>query len=507
MFQGLAVKFSLSVLIMLALLFSAYGVYDYQQMSKRLYAEQDSRIQLIANSLLDALSIALWNYDTDTLEKSLKSNIHVQGIQVIGVDDGEKTVAAFQAGADGSPKLVKNVSLNSESHKRFPLFYDDDGEIKNLGNFFIIINNSDIKKELTAIIWVALGKTLFSIVIVVGIIVVLMKILVSTPINKVVITLKDISMGDGDLTKRLPENTTGEIGDLSKYFNRFVERIQNMVCDAASTNGELINAVDELKNIVEKSSNLVSTQEQETDMVATAVNQMSVSSSEVASNVQQGANFTEQANKEVKGAMDMISNNVDVVENLAKDFTNGTTSIASVQDCVNDIGSVLDVIRGIAEQTNLLALNAAIEAARAGEQGRGFAVVADEVRALAERTQQSTGEIQTTIERLQKSASDAVGVMDDGSSTSENAVKMANDAMSNLSGIAEHIGSLNDMNTQTALAAGQQSQVSESVSEAITRIASLAHETNLITSEASKISVTVEASTNRLKTMIASFKV
>ena len=234
---------------------------------------------------------------------------------------------------------------------------------------------------------------------------------------------------------------------------------------------------------------------------------MSATGTDVASNAQSAANFTDTADQEVKNATKMISNTVDVVESLANDFCNGTTSIASVQDRVNDIGSVLDVIRGIAEQTNLLALNAAIEAARAGEQGRGFAVVADEVRALAGRTQQSTGEIQTMIERLQESAGEAVSVMDGGTATSKNAVEMANDAVDNLTIIAEHISSLNEMNSQTAEAVGEQSNVSVSVSQKVTRIAALASETSEITLNASTISSSVESATHRLSSMIGSFKV
>lgn len=426
---------------------------------------------------------------------------------IIGVNDGKKLLYAYQLGESGEPEAVTDVDFAGPDSKQFALYYSDQGSSQTVGNLFIIVDLTHIKRELRYIIWLSIGKTLLSIVILVGMIILLMKMLVSAPIEQVVGALRDISMGDGDLTQRLPENAIGEIGELSKYFNRFVGRIQNMVVDASTTNSELLDAVEELKHIVDQSSDLVSTQQHETDMVATAVNEMSVTAAEVASNAQQGANSTEQANQEIDQAMSIISKTVDVVESLAKDFTDGTSSIASVQDRVNDIGSVLDVIRGIAEQTNLLALNAAIEAARAGEQGRGFAVVADEVRALAGRTQQSTGEIQGMIERLQESAGDAVSVMDGGTTTSNNAVEMANHAVSNLSGVAEHISLLNNMNSQTAVAVSEQSHVSESVSENITRIASLASETNEVTSKALTISSSVEASTNRLNSMIGSFKV
>jgi methyl-accepting chemotaxis protein len=508
MFKGLAAKFSIGVFIIVALLFSVYGAYDYQQMSDRLYQGQKDTITLVANSMSGTVSTALWNYESETVKSALKSNINVPGIDVIGVMDAQgKLVDAFVSGEEGVPERITDLDLENPKLKKYPLTYDDRVQVREVGQLFFKVNTKHIEKELSNLIWVAFGKTVLSIALLVSIIVFLMKILVSRPIEVVVLALRDISMGNGDLTKRLPEDSAGEIGELAKYFNKFVERIQNMVVDSASTNGDLLHAVEELKYIVDKSSALAGTQQDETNAVATAVNEMSMTASEVASNARQAAEFADTANQEVSNAAQMISKTVTVVESLANDFANGTTSIASVQDRVNDIGSVLDVIRGIAEQTNLLALNAAIEAARAGEQGRGFAVVADEVRALAGRTQQSTGEIQSMIERLQESAGEAVRVMDGGTSTSKDAVQMANDAVNNLSGIAEHINLLNNMNAQTASAVGEQSHVSESVSENITRIATLANESSSIMAKALTISTSVESATNRLKAMIGSFKV
>lgn len=508
MFQGLAAKFSLGVLVIVALLFSLYGVYDYHQMSSRLYQNQNSRIQLVANSLSGTVSTALWNYESETVKSALQSNINVPGITAIGViDTKNKLVDAFSANEEGSPERITEVDLESTDIQLYPLEYDDRVKVRNVGQLFFVTETSHIQAELAKLIWVTIGKTVLSVVILVSMIVMLMTFLVSRPIDVVVNALREISMGDGDLTQRLPEHNTSEIGKLSKYFNRFVERIHNMVVDSSSTNDGLSDAVEQLKYIVDKSSELVSNQQHEIERVAEAVSDMSATGTDVASNAQSAANFTDTADQEVKNATKMISNTVDVVESLANDFCNGTTSIASVQDRVNDIGSVLDVIRGIAEQTNLLALNAAIEAARAGEQGRGFAVVADEVRALAGRTQQSTGEIQTMIERLQESAGEAVSVMDGGTATSKNAVEMANDAVDNLTIIAEHISSLNEMNSQTAEAVGEQSNVSVSVSQKVTRIAALASETSEITSNASTISSSVESATHRLSSMIGSFKV
>lgn len=508
MFRGLAAKFSLGVLVIVALLFSVYGIYDYQQMSSRLYQEQSDRISLVANSLSGTVSTAVWNYESETVISALQSNVNVPGITVIGVFDTKGgLVDAYTLNEEGNPERVENVDPADPSIQTYPLQYDDRVKLRDVGSLFFLTENSHIQSELSKLIGIAVGKTLLSIVLLVSLIVMLMKVLVSRPIETIVMALREISMGDGDLTQRLPENSNNEIGKLAKYFNKFVERIQNMVVDSASTNNDLLDAVEQLKYIVNRSSELVNTQQQETDMVATAVNEMSATATEVASNAQTASNFTDTADKEVKTATTMISNTVNMVESLANDFANGTSSIASVQDRVNDIGSVLDVIRGIAEQTNLLALNAAIEAARAGEQGRGFAVVADEVRALAGRTQQSTGEIQTMIERLQESAGEAVSVMDGGTENSKSAVKMANDAVQNLSTIADHISSLNEMNAQTANAVGEQSQVSESVSENVTRIAALANETNTITNKASTISKSVESATNRLASMIGSFKV
>jgi methyl-accepting chemotaxis protein len=203
----------------------------------------------------------------------------------------------------------------------------------------------------------------------------------------------------------------------------------------------------------------------------------------------------------------VVTASIHSIEELAKEIGNASNVITNLEQDSENIGSVLDVIRGIAEQTNLLALNAAIEAARAGEQGRGFAVVADEVRTLASRTQQSTQEIQTMIERLQQGAHNAVDVMKASQSRTTDTVGHANKAGEALNSISNYVGDINDMNLQIASAAEQQSAVAEEINQNVVRITDIAQHTSDSMQEIASSSNDLAQLSSNLDTLVSNFKV
>ncbi|SDT37764.1 methyl-accepting chemotaxis sensory transducer with Cache sensor [Pseudomonas asplenii] len=283
--------------------------------------------------------------------------------------------------------------------------------------------------------------------------------------------LDDIAAGEGDLTHRLTITSQDELGQLAGSFNRFVEKIHGLVRQITEMTGQLTGLVSQVSDQANRSEEAMERQRHETDQVATAINQMSSAAQEVARSAQGAAIAAQQTDAEGQAAKRVVDGSIQQIHALVKDIRSSGVSLDSLQQDVTSIVSVLGVIRSIAEQTNLLALNAAIEAARAGEAGRGFAVVADEVRALASRTQQSTQEIQGMIDRLQSGTQLAVEAMRRSSEAGDGTSDKANEAGASLDTIAQLIGTINAMNAQIASAAEEQTAVAEEINRSVHQIA------------------------------------
>ncbi|MEJ2686010.1 MAG: methyl-accepting chemotaxis protein, partial [Gammaproteobacteria bacterium] len=300
---------------------------------------------------------------------------------------------------------------------------------------------------------------------------------VTRPLSEVVAAMGDIASGDGDLTRRLQVRGRDEIAQLSEAFNRFSDKVRSVIAELSTSTQQLAAASDQMNHVTARTSAGVQTQRSEIDQIATAMNQMTASVQEVARNAVAAADAANRADAEASQGQEVVSGTVSAINGLAQEVEAAASAISKVESDSADIGTVLDVIRGIAEQTNLLALNAAIEAARAGEQGRGFAVVADEVRTLASRTQQSTEEIREIIERLQNGAHTAVQVMEQSRTRAQASVDQAGEAGRTLSGIMSSVGEIATMNTQIASATEEQGAVAEEINRNVANISGVVHDT------------------------------
>ncbi|CAG9000279.1 MAG: hypothetical protein CENE_02273 [Candidatus Celerinatantimonas neptuna] len=290
------------------------------------------------------------------------------------------------------------------------------------------------------------------------------------PIKETSHSLIDIAQGEGDLTSRLNDTRKDELGELASGFNQFVGKIHLLVQNIKTSVASLSNTVVDMNQIATEGRTTVNDQNKETEMIVTAINQISASAQEVAGNASNAAQIAHDADAEGKHVQSIVNKAITSIENLSEEIGGAANVIDNLKNKVTDIVAILDVIRGIADQTNVLALNAAIESARAGEHGRGFAVVADEVRALSKKTQDSTAEIQEMIEALQSDSLNAFQVMSSSRSNSKKSSEITRDAGKSLLKIADAISSINDMNAQIASAADEQKVAIEEINRSMVSI-------------------------------------
>ncbi|PCH60361.1 MAG: methyl-accepting chemotaxis protein [Gammaproteobacteria bacterium] len=336
---------------------------------------------------------------------------------------------------------------------------------------------------------------------------IIMNRVVAQPIRNVMERIKDIAEGEGDLTAKLDDSSNDELGELAYWFNTFVGKLRTMITDINGYAAELTTNAEHMSSVTDRTSLGVKQQQSETDQVATAMSQMSDTVQEVARNASAAAAAANEADSEASQGKTVVKETIEAIDALAAEVEKAGNVIQKLEEDSNGIGVVLDVIRGIAEQTNLLALNAAIEAARAGEQGRGFAVVADEVRTLAQRTQQSTQEIRSIIERLQSGAKNAVEVMVHGKNQAKLSVEQAAKAGTSLDTITEVVTTITDMNTQIASAAEEHSSAAEEINRNVVNISEVASHTANDATEVAQSSKQLTKLADDLQSLLSHFKV
>jgi len=327
------------------------------------------------------------------------------------------------------------------------------------------------------------------------------------PIKNMADNLNDIAQGEGDLTKRLTVNGADEIAQLGQSFNLFVDKLQTIIGDVADATAKVTNAAHAIHAQTKVMSSQLISHNNETDQVVTAITEMSSTASEVAQNTTQVAEATQAATGDVANAQRCVDASLEEIATLMEQINHAAGSIQSLSAQSQKINSVLSVIGGIAEQTNLLALNAAIEAARAGEQGRGFAVVADEVRSLASRTQASTLEINEMLSALHKLVSQAVKTMEESQQSCVRSVNSSRAISESLGSVTSAVTAINDMSTQIATAATEQSSVTEEINRNVYAIQEIVNDLLKSSEDAARVSQTVSVEGVSLGKLVGQFRI
>ena len=364
----------------------------------------------------------------------------------------------------------------------------------------------DVQAEFTGQVWKASVIGLI-IAVVMALLVALIARSIVRPLQAAVNAMGNIASGESDLTRSLDTHGHDEVTQLSQHFNSFTAKLRQVVSQLQVCANALGQSSTELGSNATQAHDRSQQQSQQMELVATAINEVTYGVQDVAKNAEHAASEMRDAQAQAQQGQVNIDGSLQQIDQLSGTISQAVEVMRTLSAESTQIGSVLEVIRSIADQTNLLALNAAIEAARAGEQGRGFAVVADEVRLLAQRTQKSTAEIQGMIERLQGHSEAAVKVISDSHSASQLTIEQAGQAGASLTAIGQALRNLNGLNASIASATLQQAHVVEDINQNVTQAAGLSHSTALAAQQSSVASTHLRTLSEQLNDLLRQFKV
>jgi methyl-accepting chemotaxis protein len=328
---------------------------------------------------------------------------------------------------------------------------------------------------------------------------------ITRPLQDTLVVVERIAAGD--LSHHLIVTRRDEIGVLQQGIQRMGATLRDLIGGIRDGVTQIASAAEELSAVTEQTSAGVNSQKTETDQVATAMHEMSATVHEVARNAEQASQAASEADKQARDGDQVVAQAVAQIERLANEVGRSAVAMNELEQESAKIGKVMDVIKTVAEQTNLLALNAAIEAARAGEAGRGFAVVADEVRGLAQRTQQSTEEIESLVAGLQNGTRQVSSIMLSSRELTDSSVELARKAGTSLGSITQTVSSIQAMNQQIAAAAEQQSSVAEEISRSILNVRDVSEQTASASEETAASSIELARLGNQLQQLVSHFKV
>ncbi|RRS08065.1 methyl-accepting chemotaxis protein [Pseudoalteromonas sp. J010] len=393
---------------------------------------------------------------------------------------------------DGTEKIVSFVKMNG---------------IKNVDWYLGVVINKEIAySSVSSFRNMAAIYMLLGVIAIVVMLQLLLKYLMR-PMYNLNAAIKDIAQGEGDLTRRLVIENQDEFGELSDYFNQFIDKIHASITQVKNTTVTLENVVNSLVAQTQDTLSMYTDQSKRTDSVATAINQLSSSAQEISSSATHASELASNANKLSVESQHSLTENIEEIAALTQKMSQAQATLDGLDKLSGSIGQVLEVIKGVSEQTNLLALNAAIEAARAGEAGRGFAVVADEVRQLAQRTQESTQEIESTIAQLQQGSSSAVAVMKASLEDSARSAERANASGTKMQEVSNSIDAIDGVNHAVASATNEQNTVIQSLDSDIHHISDLSIQgSNNLTATLDECK-SLKAQFDELEQMVLKFKV
>jgi len=536
-FSALSLKYKiLAIAVIGGLGFISYLAYNYKAASAN--DMRLSKIQEVNFPILDktgkvwlelfsarsAMQTAISEGDGDLVSEAQRHEKNVVAyldeiaqLETLYVDD----IATLKAGLrrymnsaetltlgmiEGSIELSEMGKMAQAMHGHYDVFTHQLKEFRQeaLNDFSARLNNAKEESQIALFTGEVLGVT---VTIILCLAAWFISRTITSNLNRIIKELEGMATGKGDLTVRLETKSKDEIGILVNRFNAFVTHLQLMIKVLANLSLGVTKGTEDVAKIAHHTRQGIEDQQHEIQQVATAVTEMAQTAEEVSRNAGQASEATDKADHESQNGQQVVSDNISAISSLAEEIESARQVIQTLSDEVQKIASASQDIRSIADQTNLLALNAAIEAARAGEQGRGFAVVADEVRTLAGRTGQSTDEIENIINSLLNGAERAVQVMEKSKDKALHSVSQSQTTGDSLQSILGSIHTINEMNLLVASSAEEQSSVAEEVSKNIVRINEFSEQTVDDAKSTADATTKLSEQAEQLKSIVNEFKV
>lgn len=493
--KSLLTKLMMVLAVVMVAIAIAVAFINYQiasdNLEKKLEVETTAMVELTNSSILEAV----FAYDFQQIEAIAKSLVNTSLVTSVKVVDHRGQPLAKASDDDSNKNQIARAGI--------PIVYNGN----TIGSYDISFSTQELNETLTRQLQTNIFTVLALLAASLMTVYVLMRSLVLRPVDAVTRSLATIADGGGDLTRRLPTDSQNEIAALAHNFNRVMEHIAGIIRNVVQVNDKVRINVNKMSGATESTVQSTSQQLREIELVAAAVEELSASANEIARHAGDTAERTNATSILAEEGNTIVNLSLENVNRLTGQIESTAQKIQVLKNNSVNIGSVMEVIRTIAEQTNLLALNAAIEAARAGEQGRGFAVVADEVRSLAQKTRSSTEEIESIIVQLQRAADEAHQAMNTSTASARDTIDTASKVGGALDKIRANIGIINDMNHQIATASHQQSSVANEVSKNITAIHGLSENVVENAQVVNHSGSQLINETSELKKQIDSFKV